>query len=346
MISGPRSTAVPGSRRSLGNLRLPVTVLGTLILEENGMRRNHLSVAVALAGALLLATAAFAATVNPSSGGMVPSGKGFGVHDPQAPAGVGLISERRGTQIIYHGGPVILGTVHIYNIWYGNWSGNSAPTILDYFASHIGGSSYWNMFTTYYQISGGVKTFMSNSVSLAGEYFDSYSQGSNLDDNGVFAVVTNAINGGHLPSDTHGIYFVLTSSDVNETTGFCTVYCGWHTFGTINGADIKFSFVGNPDRCPSACEFIAGNAPNGNAGADGMASIIAHEMAESATDPDLNAWYFSNGNENGDQCAWTFGTTFSCNGGTANINLGSRCYLIQRDWKNTGSTSACVMHYP
>jgi hypothetical protein len=309
------------------------------------MRKKSLRAALVLAGGLLLAVSAFAGTVNPGSGAMVPTGKGFGMHSAQAPQPEASILARS-TQIQYHGGPVMIGTNHFYYIWYGNWSGNSAPTILDAFASTLGGSSYWNMFTTYYQIVGGVKTFISNSLTRNGDYFDSYSHGSNLDDSGVLAVVESAISGGHLPLDSSGIYFVLTSADVNETTGFCTVYCGWHDHASFSGIDLKYSFVGNPDRCPSACEFIVGNAPNGNAGADGMASIIAHEVAETVTDEDLNAWYFSNGQENGDKCAWTFGTTFTCNGATANINLGSRCFLIQRNWKNTGSTSACTMHYP
>src|SRR5439155_7321148 len=102
--------------------------------------------------------------------------------------------------------------------------------------------------------------------------------------------------------------FVLTSADVTATSGFCTQYCGWHTHGTILGSDIKYSFVGNPDRCPSACSAQA-TGPIGNAGADGMASIIAHELEEATTDPDLNAWYDRRGYENADKCAWTFGTT-------------------------------------
>ena len=42
-----------------------------------------------------------------------------------------------------------------------------------------------------------------------------------------------------------------------------------------------------------------------------MASVIAHELEEAATDPDLNAWYDSRGYENADKCAWTFGTTYT-----------------------------------
>src|SRR5207253_653841 len=83
------------------------------------------------------------------------------------------------------------------------------------------------------------------------------------------AVVSNAISSGRLPNSTNGIYFVLTSSDVRETSGFCSQYCGWHTHATILSSDIKYAFVGNPDRCPSACEMQT-VSPNGDSGADGI----------------------------------------------------------------------------
>ncbi len=112
-------------------------------------------------------------------------------------------------------------------------------------------------------------------------------------------IVSSAISSGRLAKDPNSVYFVLTSSDVTASSGFCTQYCGWHTHGTISGIDIKYAFVGNPDRCPSACEPQT-TGSNGNAGADGMASIIAHEMEEAVTDPDLNAWFTRNGAENTD----------------------------------------------
>ena len=68
---------------------------------------------------------------------------------------------------------------------------------------------------------------------------------------------------------------------------------------------------------------------NGVSGADGMASIIAHELEEAVTDPDLNAWYDSRGYENADKCAWTFGSTaIAPNGSAYNMTLGLRNYLI------------------
>jgi hypothetical protein len=181
-------------------------------------------------------------------------------------------------------------------------------------------------------------------VQYHGSTTDSYSQGTSLSDVQIQSVVSSAITNGYLPSDSKAVYFVLTSADVTANSGFCTQYCGWHTHATIGGTDIKFAFIGNPDRCPSACEMQT-TSPNGNPGADGMASIIAHELEEATTDPDLNAWYDRRGSENADKCAWTFGTTSKApNGSMSNITLGARQYLIQRNWVND-SGGYCAMSY-
>jgi len=267
-----------------------------------------------------------------------PDGKGIGtILHPSNGNGQGNANPHGGgppgNGISYHGGPVMLGTTNVYFIWYGNWSNNIATTIFFDFSSHIGCSPYFNITTTYYN---GANTHVSNSVAFAASTTDAYSQGSVLSDSGVQNVVSSAIGAGRLPSDTNGVYFVLTSADVNESSGFCTQYCGWHTHATIQGRDIKYSFVGNPDRCPSGCQAQpTSQSPNGNQGADGMASIIAHELEESVTDPDLNAWFDNRGAENADKCAWTFGTTYTTsNGSLANMVLGTRNYLIQRNWVN------------
>jgi hypothetical protein len=247
-----------------------------------------------------------------------------------------------GNGINYHGGPVMLVTPNIYYIWYGSWSGNKATTILTDFANSLGGSPYEHINSTYYNGSG---NHVSGALTYGGSTTDNYSQGTTLSDAGVQAVVSTAIGNNSLPKDTNAIYFVLTSADVNESSGFCTQYCGWHTHGTIAGSDIKYSFVGNPDRCPSACEAQSSNSPNGNPGADGMASIIAHEQEEAISDPDLNAWYDVRGAENADKCAWTFGAeSTAANGSLYNITLGSREYLIQRNWVNA-SGGICAMSY-
>ena len=76
-----------------------------------------------------------------------------------------------------------------------------------------------------------------------------------------------------------------------------------------------------------------------------MASVISQELAETVTDPDLNAWFDSRGAENADKCAWTFGTTYTTsNGKKANVKLGSRDFLIQQNWVNANG-GYCSLSY-
>ncbi|MCU1220768.1 MAG: hypothetical protein JWN42_1965, partial [Candidatus Angelobacter sp.] len=181
---------------------------------------------------------------------------------------------------------------------------------------------------------------------------------TNLTDARVQTQVNNAITSGRLPRDTNGVYFVISSSNINETSGFCTRYCGWHTAASLGGSDIKYSFVGNADRCPSGCE-IQSTGPNsaatGQGGIDGMANIISHELEEAISDPDLNAWFDSSGQENGDKCNFNFGATSTCNanglctpagtsaGAKYNQTFGGHDYMLQQNWRNSGG-GACAQH--
>jgi hypothetical protein len=269
---------------------------------------------------------------------LAPSGRGFVTRDQQAQNAAGKTGHTSG--ISYHGGPVMTNGTNLYYIWYGNWSGNSATTILTDFANNLGGSGYWNINTTYYSGST-THIYVKNQVTFQGSSTVAYPYGTSLSDAQILQVVKD--NLGTSAPDPNGIYFVLTSSDVTASSGFCTSYCGWHNHATVNGVDTKYAFVGNPDRCISACAAQT-TGPNGNAGADGMASIIAHESEEATTDPDLNAWYDSRGAENGDKCAWTFGTeSTASNGSKYNVTLGSRQFLIQQNWNAT--TQSCMMSY-
>jgi phosphate-induced protein 1 len=294
-------------------------------------------------GCLLLGTATVYAQV---AADLKPTGKGWGEPATNStalsPEIQGSARARAGANgITYHGGPIITGGTTVYFIWYGSWNGNSATTILPHEMEHEGGTSYFNINTTYYNASG---THVTNKISYGGSTSDNYSQGKSLSDAKVKSVVSRAISNGSLPKNTHAVYFVLTSHDVNETSGFCSQYCGWHTSGSISGSDIKYAFVGNAARCISSCA-AQSKGPNGNAGADGMASTIAHELEEATTDPDLNAWYDSSGEENADKCAWTFGTEKTASNGTKyNVTWGGTHYLIQRNWVNASGGYCALSH--
>jgi len=244
--------------------------------------------------------------------------------------------------ITYHNGPVLTAAANVYFVWYGNWGANAAgQTVLSDFTKALGGSPYFGINTTY---TDALKVPVTNALTLAGATNDAYSQGTVLTDNGVRNVVSTAIALNRLPKDANGIYVVLSSADVKESSGFVTRYCGWHAHALIATTDIKFAFVGDPTTQGLAnCSPQPKLSPNAAPGADAMVSVLAHEIEEAVTDPDLNAWYDAAGSENADKCAWTYGTTYkTTNGALANMKLGTRDYLVQQNWK-IAATQACTL---
>src|SRR5438046_7502172 len=100
-----------------------------------------------------------------------------------------------GNGIEYHGGPVVISPHNIYFIWYGNWSGSAATTILPGFITGLNGSNYFNTNTTY----GDANNDIANTITMAGQFFDNYSLGPNLGCCAVSTVVSSALNSGKLP---------------------------------------------------------------------------------------------------------------------------------------------------
>jgi hypothetical protein len=271
------------------------------------------------------------------------------------PSGQAVVT---GNGINYHGGPVLKGNpVPIYVIWYGNWNGtgsNTAATrsLVEHYINSLGNTPYERINTTYGDNTGDV----SGNVTLGGSIIDTGSQGTRLRNSRLTAIVQRSLSNG-LPTDPNGVYVVLTSSNVSEN-GFCSQFCGFHTHQTINGTDIKWAFVGNPDRCPSGCE-IQTTGPNspatGVGGADGLINVFTHEQEEAITDPDLNAWFDANGAENADKCNFNFGPTTTCNatngcsaagaaaGARFNQTFGGNNWMIQQQWENAAG-GKCVQH--
>jgi len=268
----------------------------------------------------------------------------------QSPNHVGYAPATGGTAattpLVYHGGPLI-DTPVIYIIWYGNWNqtnGTDNPggqSIIRDWAGGIGNSPYFKLNT-----SKSVSGFpISGNVFFGGEYTNTGTK-TRLRDADIQAIVDGSIGpvgSGKLPYNANGIYFVVTSSNINEQSGFCTRYCGWHTAGNVSAGHVRYSFVGNAARCLSSCAAQA-SSPNGNAGVDGAISVLSHELEEATTDPDLNAWYDSSGAEDADKCAWTFGhSQFQTSPGVyANMTFGGRNWLIQRNLYKSGSSWLCM----
>lgn len=249
------------------------------------------------------------------------------------------------SSIIDHGGPV-MNTPAIYIIFYGNWnqtngSDNAAgkQIILDW-ANGIGSTPHYSLNASYakpgYPTNG--TAVFGGTTTLTGAY------STRLKDSQILSTIVSTIKSGVLGAfNPNGVYFLVTSSDVTASSGFCTQYCGWHSSSAQTFGRLRYSFVGNAKRCVTSCA-PQSTSPNGNPGVDGSISVLTHELEEAHSDPDLNAWYDSSGAENADKCAWTFGHfQFQApNGSWANMSFGGRNWLIQRNLLN-GASDFCMV---
>jgi len=249
----------------------------------------------------------------------------------------------------YYGGPLIT-TPTIYIIWYGNWNqgtnGNTpaGQQLIRDWATYIGGTPHYQINTTY-SVSGQTITGNVNFIPIANEITDNGTSTS-LSDTDIQNIVDRNVGGiGELPYDANGVYFVITSSNVTASSGFCTQYCGWHTRGNVTAGHVRYSFVGNAARCINSCAAQT-TSPNGLPGIDGAISVLTHELEEANTDPDINAWLDPRGYENADKCAWTFGHAQfqAANGSWANMTFGGHNWLIQRNLRKSGNSYYCMVN--
>lgn len=158
-----------------------------------------------------------------------------------------------------------------------------------------------------------------------------------------------------------GIYLILTSDDV-YVQDFCDNVCGFHHYTSVSdmGHTLPFAWVGNSGRfCPGICsypfavpQYIPGlkalTPPNGDVAVDGMISVIAHEIVETASNPFGNAWYAGSDPtfpvEIADLCEGIYGTggggsytgqiLEGVDGATYNMKGVRRRFLVQWVWNH------------
>ena len=262
--------------------------------------------------------------------------------------------------INYHGGPVLQAQTNVAAVYWAastiysggptpgsNGAGSADNSNVGYFLNHIGGSPYYAINTTYTNASG---TAIANIVNYtqywANNSYNVPSGKTRVTDSNMVAMLQYAFNNGKLTYDPNTLYAIFTQGTVNLGGGFGTQYCAYHTHGTvtINGVSKTVLYAAMPDDYAKASACSAGYAsPNNDPHADAEVSTLVHEIEETTTDMMGNAWYDNQGYENADKCAWTFGTTFTTsNGGVANVTLGTKNFLIQRNWLNVG-TGSCAM---
>lgn len=296
-----------------------------------------------------------------------PSGHGHILHTKQwfeNQAGNGNGHKPGGgstTGISYHGGSVLQSGTNVVAVYWAaspiynggptagtSGSGSADGSLVGTFLRTLGGSSYFNINSSYWDAS---NKLIVNSVSYTAYWANNTNvpaNGASVSDGQMVAMLQSGFTSGALTYDDHTLYAIFTAGTVNLGGGFGTQYCAYHTHGTVtvNGVNKTVLYAAMPYdySYPGAC--TNGTAsPNGDPGADAEVNTLAHETEETTTDMMGNAWYDSRGYENADKCAWNWGTTYTTsNGGLANMNIGGKDYLIQQNWVNAGS-GGCTKSY-
>jgi hypothetical protein len=224
-----------------------------------------------------------------------------------------------------HGGPVLGGTVQITPIFWGtSWStpaGNAKITELNLFYNGLTNSSYAATNTEY--VTNGVTPATGFNLNAARTDPTAAPKNGN-NTSPILAEVCSQIG---LANVTSNGYYPVYVDTKRGGAGFCA----WHSAGTCsNGVTVQFAFFFNLDG-DAGCDPQDTSGLHSQ-GVAALANVSGHEISEAVTDPRLNAWYDSSGNENADKCAWTFGVPL--------VKLTNNTeWKIQGNWSNAAYDS-------
>jgi hypothetical protein len=150
------------------------------------------------------------------------------------------------------------------------------------------------------------------------------------------------------------MYFLMTPngvgscSDALATECSSNFFCAYHSFFT-NPATEDVIYANEPYMGPSGnCIDSSQGFPN-DADSDTTINLISHEHNEAITDPltdpSHEAWIAADGSENGDFCAYGFGTQTGAGAGAYNQVINGHHYDLQEEFSNAaGLTGGCVQY--
>jgi len=229
----------------------------------------------------------------------------------------------RVSQLIWHNGPVMHATTVVPVYWGSQW-GNSSfvgdkVTGLNTLYSGIGGTPYARTNGEYTDGSGNVNT---SSIGKSGNLTDTSATPSGAPSTSVVLAEVAKVTGNHPVANA---YYPVYSDQPRGNAG----YCAWHSSGTIGGVRVQFGFFFNLDGDPG-CDPQSPSSLGHSQGLAALANVSGHELSEMLTDPQLNAWYDRQGEENSDKCAWTWSGT---------VAIGGQSWKIQGNWSNAAAAA-------
>ena len=258
--------------------------------------------------------------------------------------------------LVNHGGPVMTKVTN-YAIF---WNPGGSPTDTEKFDSHgdagyeqtienylsdAGRTNFSDIVTQYSSASGAFTNGAPTAVvDVAAALSGATGSSSNpLQDSDIQAEIIKVMSAQGWTAGPSNIFFVFTPLNVYSCdAGYCsfTYFCAYHgpSTSTFNGQ--TFLYANMPD---------AGTLLNGNSGpcwsgeptpgdldAYATINVTSHEQMETVTDPNLDAWYDSSGEEIGDKCAWNFGTITN----NADVTLNGSSATVQKEWSNADTGCA------
>ncbi|MGH3166257.1 MAG: hypothetical protein ACRDN0_10245 [Trebonia sp.] len=219
-----------------------------------------------------------------------------------------------------HGGPVQTAPKIYVDFWHWTSDPSGEETYLEQFLSSVGSSSW---LATVGQYGAGWTGQL-----LAGTWTDSTNlvPSSPTDAQIQAEAVVAAKHFG--VSNSVNVQIVVATPTGHSTSGFGTSFCAYH--GAV-AADPSITYTNLPYMTDAggSCGEDSVNGSNGTL--DGVSIVEGHEMAESITDPLVNAWYDASGNEIADKCVWT---------DLADLTTSTGTFAVQPLWSN--SANGCV----
>ncbi|HEY3541435.1 MAG TPA: hypothetical protein VGK79_02745 [Gaiellaceae bacterium] len=317
------------------------------------MRR--LSCLAVLIAAAVLAASASAGAPDPSG---AATGRALGMVPTWASAMAtqwlnGAYRATYGSGKLYnHGGPVMTTNTTYAIYWNPSNYGQSLPagydTLINRYFTDVAADSglRTNVYYTATQYSGiqyssAFAGALSDTDALPGNGCSVYSGVSKcLTTAQLQSEVSSFVTAKGLPRGPSVQYFLFTPAGVGSCDGSScayTNYCAYHDWIGSGSSEIIWAnqpWVENVSGCD------AGHHPNSLPG-DAVLNVVSHEHNEAITDPNGNAWYDNRGYENGDKCAWSWGSPTGSGSSAYNQVINGNHYMLQLEYSN--ADRGCVM---
>jgi serine protease len=294
-------------------------------LKHIGRRATMVAAACAAAALTLGATAGANATTPSSGHGATVTVQKAHNHKVVMPKRGMVRPHAAASNLLYGGGPVEH-TPRVYLVFWGsqwNSDGNGVQSYLTNFFSGVGtGSDNWSTIMTQYTDNSGGRPSFGSSV-LGGTWVDN---GASAPSNASASDISNEANNGAAHFGVSGPdadVFVVSPSGTSPDGFPNTGFCAWHDW---NG---NVAFTNMPYVLDAGASCGANSVQNQ---LDGFSIVGGHEYAEAVTDPEPpSGWVASDGEENGDLCAWQNLTP---------LNLSSGSFAVQPTWSNAAGGCA------